>query len=135
MSLADLTERRKADRAVMAGHVAELAAEHGLDAVVTGEQHGSRQTAVGLTGPHGLRLTVQFRGSSPQSAPDIYVLSWHGVAAGWRLDPAAFGDVNRFHGHKATDVARSFTQLHYLLARRFQAIADGSAFVQAAPPA
>jgi hypothetical protein len=121
-----LTERHKADRALMAGTVAELAREHGLTAWVTGEQHGSRRTSVGLAGPHGLKLAMYFDGKSPQ--PDSYVLSWYGTEDGWRLNPGAFGNVNRFHGHKATDVAYDFNALVTKLGRRFAAIADGSAF-------
>jgi hypothetical protein len=126
--LGSLSERRKADRALMAGIVAELARVHGLNAIVTDEQHGSRKTSVDLAGPHGLKLTVQFRGSSPQAMPDTYVLSWYGVEAGWRLAPGVFGDVNPYHGHKATDVVHGFRGLAGLLARHFAAIADGSAF-------
>jgi hypothetical protein len=131
MSESTLTERRKADRALMAGTVAELAVMHGLSAVVTGEQHVSRQTSVELAGPHGLKTAVRFRGNTPQSAPDTYVLSWHGVKAPWQLWPGAFGDVNPYHGTKATDVARGFDALLGLLERRFAAIADGSAFILA----
>jgi hypothetical protein len=123
-----LTERRKDDRALMAGHVAELARQYGLCAVVTGEQHGSRETSVDLTFPHGLKLTVKFRGRSHGAGPDTYVLSWHGVEDGWRLVPGAFGAVNTFHGHKATDVAHGFDSLLSLLERRFARITDGSAF-------
>jgi hypothetical protein len=129
MSSTTLTERRKADRAIMAGTVAELARQYELSALVTGEQHGSRQTSVELTGPHGLKLAVRFRGNTPQSAPDTYVLSWHGVKAPWQLWPGTFGDVNPYHGCKATDVARGFDALLWLLERRFTAIADGSAFI------
>jgi hypothetical protein len=128
-----LTERRKDDRALMAGTVAELAVMHGLSAVVTGEQHGSRQTSVDIAGPHTLGVTVRFRGDSPQDRPDTYVLSWHmrpwaDEGKGWSLNPAAFVD-QRSHDTKATDVARGFDTLAGLLARRFAAIADGSAFV------
>jgi hypothetical protein len=41
------------------------------------------------------------------------------------------GSVNPYHGHKATDVARGFRALYWLLERRFASIADGSAFVPA----
>jgi hypothetical protein len=124
-----LTERRKADREMMAGTVAELARQHDLHATVTGEQHGSRKTAVELAGPHGLKLTVQFRGDSPSSLPDTYVLNWHGADKDWRLNPAVFSDVNPHHGCKATDVTRGFRALEALLLRRFARIADGSAFI------
>lgn len=132
-----LSETRKTDRAVMAGHVEGLARSHGLRAEVAAGGRGplgdgSRAVHVDVEGPHGLKVTVVFDGNSPQSAPDTYVLSWHGVEDGWRLFPAVFGgSVNPYHGHKATDVAHGFRDLTELLTRRFTAIADGSAFVPA----
>jgi hypothetical protein len=130
-----LTERRKADRALMAGSVAELARQYGLRAVVTGEQHGSRETSVNLSGSNGLELTVHFRGDSVQREPDTHVLSWHmrsraDESKGWRLNPAAFsGGINPYHGRKATDVVHGFQALCELLKQRFAAIADGRAFI------
>jgi len=126
----NLSASRKADRAVMALDVAELAREHGLTAEYKPEQPGTRLAAVGIVGPHGLKLTVTFDGSSRRAqAPDVHVLSWHGVDEGVRLNPRAFARVNTYHGHKATDVARGFAQLRNTLRQRFAAIADGSAFV------
>ncbi len=125
-----ITERRKADRAIMALQVVDLASEYGLAAWHRPEQPGTRRTAVDLSGPHGLKLTVRFRGDSPQTVPGTYVLSWYGVEPGWRLDPHAFGNVNPYHGDLATDVARSFPHLRALLRDRFTVIADGSAFIQ-----
>lgn len=124
--MTELTERRKADRARMAGAVAELARTHGLGVMVYPELPGTRRCSVDLHGPHGLGLTVSFDGASPQPVADTYVLSWHGSSR--RLRQAAFGSVNRHHGHKATDVARGFPELAALLARRLSAIAGGSAF-------
>jgi hypothetical protein len=130
MSATTLTERRKADRALMAGTVAELARQYELSTTVTGEQHGSRQTSVELAGPHGLKLSVRFRGVTPQSTADVYVLSWWGTEDGWQLNPDGFPRVNEYHGHKATDVARGFAELTALLEQRFAAITDGSAFIR-----
>jgi hypothetical protein len=137
--MSELTERRKADRAVMVKQVAALAEGHGITAEVRSGGRGplsdaSRAVSVNLAGPHTLGLTVIFDGNSPQSEPDTYVLSWHmrpraDEGKGRQLAPHAFGSVNSYHGHKATDVARGFAQLYYLLSRRFAAIADGSAFV------
>ncbi len=131
-----LTERRKADRAIMAQRVAELAAVHGVRASVVAELPGTRLAGVVLAGPHTLGLTVEFRGSSPHAEPDTYVLSWHmrpwsDEGKGWALNPAAFV-AQRSHDTVATDVAYGFRPLLDLLARRFAAIADGSAFVQEA---
>lgn len=130
MTTPALTERRKADRAKMAAQVAELAAEHGIAArIVSGEHQRPRAMFVNLEGPHGLRLTVAFDGASQQSRPDTYVLSWHGVGDGWRLNPAAFPRANMHHGRKATDIVYGFAGLLALLRRRFEAISDGSAFI------
>lgn len=133
IDLGALTERRKADRAVMAEHVAQLARSHGLSAYVTVDE-AIKQASVDLVGPHGLTLIVRFRGNTPQCEPDTYVLSWYGVDEGCRLDPRVFaaGSVNPHHGHKATEVANGFRELAGLLARRFASIEDGSAFVQSA---
>jgi hypothetical protein len=120
---------------MMAGRVAQLALDHGLDNLTTGEQQGSRRTSVDVTGPHGLRLTMAFNGNGPHPQADTYVLSWYGVEPGWRLAPDAFGNVNPHHGHKATDVVHGFRSLENLLARRFAAIADGTAFLEREPQA
>jgi hypothetical protein len=127
-----LSERRKDDRALMAGHVAGLARMHGLSARIHPEKRGTRRTAVDLAGSHGLSVTVAFDGNSPHRLDggwDTYVLSWHGVEEGWRLHPDRFRSVNSYHGHKATDVVHGFTALQDLLRWRFATIADGSAFV------
>lgn len=123
-----LSVTRKADRAVMAARVAELAGEYGLAAWQTS---GPRMRGVDVAGPHGLKLTVKFDGGSSQ--PDVYVLSWHGTEDGIRLNPARFGDVNSFHGHKATDVVHGFASLYDVLACRFLDISEGTAFVSEVP--
>ena len=126
-----MSARSKADRGAMASQVAALAVEFGLTAVHRIEEPGTRRTSVDLAGPHGLRLTVKFDGAGPD--PNIYVLSWHGVDAGYLLSPDRFSHVNPHHGRKATDVAHGATALLDRLRIRFAAIADGSAFV-AEPP-
>jgi hypothetical protein len=125
---APLTTQHEADRKNMARRVADLAAGYGL---TTSRTSGPRMRAVEVFGPHGLRVTVKFDGSLPAGPDgDVYVLSWHGVEDGVRLAPYVFGPrVNPFHGHKATDVARGFGMLAVLLDRRFEAIADGTAFI------
>jgi hypothetical protein len=123
-----LTETRKQDRAIMADYVAGLARWHGLAAEVGGELPGVRRTEVNITCPHGLQLTVRFRGDSPHAAPNTYVLSWHSLECGYRLVPGMFDDVNPYHGGKATDRAYDFNALATKLSRRFASIADGSAF-------
>jgi hypothetical protein len=123
-----LTSRRKADRAEMSRQVAGLAAEYGL----TAEQVTSTgMNSVDLAGPHGLRLTVRFYGSSTRGGPDpdTFCLSWYGVEEGARLHPGMFGNVNKYHGSKATDVAVGFAQLLRILRERFAVIRSGTAFI------
>jgi hypothetical protein len=123
--LAALSARRKGDRQVMALRLVNLTGEYKLVANWIPEVKGSRRTHVDIEGPHGLKLSVRFDGNG--SDPDTYVLSWHGVED-VRLAPGKFYSVNKFHGHKATDVAYGWAQLMNLLRRRFAAVRDGSAF-------
>lgn len=128
-----LSARRKADRGDMAQQVIDLASEYGLTVTAFPEQAGSRRASVSVGSiTYGLRVAVKFDGQAAD--PDIYVLSWFGVKDGWRLHPGMFGNVNSFHGHKATDVARGFAQLLRILRERFTVIADGSAFITATVP-
>jgi hypothetical protein len=126
-----LTERRKGDRAVMAAHVADLARMHGLTAEVA-PGLDKRELCANLAGPHGLRLTVRFRGDSPQCEPDTYVLSWcllPRMDDGYRLNPHVFEAVNSHHGCKATEVANGYRELCELLSNRFAHIMGRTAFV------
>lgn len=126
---AELTERRKSDRAELASLVIGMAERYGLSAVVLPRRESEHRSDVSITGPHGLSLTVAFDGNSPhRPAWDTHVLSWHGVGEGWRLRLGKFSSINPHHGHKATDVTRGSGELITLLERRFAAIADGSAF-------
>lgn len=131
-----LTERRKADRAVMARYVAQLAEAYGLTSEVA-PGLGARELCAKLAGPHGLRLTVRFRGDTPQCEPDTYVLSWHMMPRqddGYQLNPDVFDSVNLYHGCKATDVANGYRDLTELLGNRFAHIMGRTAFVRAELP-
>lgn len=130
--MAELSARRKADRAAMAHRVVDLADEYQLAAWHRPEAEGSRRTSVDLECPRGLKLTVTFDGDTRWNGPDVYVLSWYGVEDGTRLHPGMFRDVNPYHGHKATDVARGFADLEWTLRERFAVIRDDSAFVVSA---
>lgn len=125
-----LTERRKGDRAVMARYVAQLAEAYGLTAW---EGSDVRERSVSVKGPHGLGLTVRFRGNTPQCEPDTYVLSWHMAPRmddGYRLNPRVFEAVNPHHGCKATEVANGYRELCELLSNRFAHITGRTAFVR-----
>lgn len=136
--MAELTERRQADRARMADAVADLARTYGLRAEIVPGQAGQRHTEVRISGPHTLGLTVRLDGSSPHPEPDTYVLSWHmkprsAEGAGWLLKPSEFQNVNPYHGTKATDIARGWDQLGRVLTLRFRSIASGAAFTHRYP--
>ena len=124
----ELTSRRKADRAVMAGRIADLAREYGLAVVALPEQAATRKMSVAVGGPYGLRLTVDFDGASSGPGLDVYVLNWHGLR-GARFNRRRLVRVNPYHGHKATDVVYGFDELYGLLRPRFASVADGSAFI------
>jgi hypothetical protein len=133
LDLGTLSETRKADRAVMAAHVADLARMHGLSAEVRAGARGPRQVVAELAGPHGLQLAVRFDGDTPQCEPDTYVLSWcmqPGKDDGYRLNPRVFESVNPYHGTKATEVANGYRELCELLSNRFAHIMGRTAFVR-----
>ncbi len=125
----ELTARRKTDRQAMALQVIDLADEYRFAAWYKPEQPGTRRATVDLEFPRGLKLTVKFDASPGGTDPDTYVLNWHGVVEGTRLDPCWFGSVNPYHGHKATDVARGFEALQDLLRQRFASVRDDYAFI------
>jgi hypothetical protein len=136
--VAELTARRKTDRAEMARQVTELAREYGLTARYLPEKAGTRSASVDLGSvTYGLRVAVRFNGSRRnglgQPAADVFVLNWYGVRDGWQLHPGMFGNVNPHHGHKATDVAHGFAQLLRILRERFTVIASGAAFITERP--
>lgn len=118
------TEKRKADRQAMAEAVITLAEQNNYSGKVS---ELDRRLVVELTFYNGLQLMMAFDGLR---GLDTYVLSWHGVVEGIRLNEAKFGSVNAYHGHKATDFAYGFPGLMDLLGRRIASIKDGSAFFE-----
>jgi hypothetical protein len=123
-----LTERRKADREIMAQQVFDMAFDLGASAAMILPGFNPREICVHIETPQGLRLSVNFNGKSPQRKPDTYVLSWHmGHDATAKLAPA-FGDVNPHHWRKSTDVVHGYAALLELLRRRLGQVLDGTAF-------
>lgn len=132
-----LTERRKADRLKMVEGVRALAQRYGLEARVIDKPYGDamypQRIDVRLKHDRGLCLTVDFDGRSCQ--PDVHVLSWHmdlDVRDLW-LAPAAWGSINEFHYHKATDVARGYDALLATLELRFGRLRNGEAYADVKP--
>lgn len=122
-----LTEKRQKDRLKMAYEVTKLAEAHGAT-VERQDFSGLKPRSIDLliTAARGLSLSLDFDGQSCQ--PDVFVLSWHfrGVTDACLAD--AFGDLNRHHFRKATDIAHGFDDLMDILARRLAQAESGEAF-------
>lgn len=132
-----LSERRKADRMMMAEGVRALAERYGLEAVVKDKPYGDtmypQRIDCRLRHARGLCLTVDFDGKSCQ--PDVHVLSWHmnsDAGAVW-LNPSMWGSINLFHFHKATDIAHGYEDLLAVLELRFGRLKSGDAYCDAKP--
>ena len=125
----NLTEKKKADRIKMAELVRALAVEMGLTAEVVDKPFGDmspHMIMVKIRSKEGLKLHVDFDGKTSQ--PDVHVLSWHmDTDVDTRLADA-FGDINRFHYCKATDIAYGTDELLRILAWKFLKIQNGTAF-------
>lgn len=126
MKTAELTERRKADRAAMTKLIAEIAASHGAAVDIASDQ--PNDVRIEIEHPAGLRCYVWLSGRSIQ--PDIHVIPWHlAVGCSRRLDPS-FGDVNPYHFRKATHVAHGWSALAAEIERGLVAASNGSAFIK-----
>lgn len=121
-----LTERRKEDRIEMADHIAKLARESGVEVVIAAPCWDEKDIHVNITARHGLCVSVEFGHRSCQ--PDVYVLSWHFNNQGEVRLSTLFGDVNRCHFRKSTQVAHGFVGLCQTLSSSLAMIQDGSAF-------
>ena len=120
---AALTERRKADRVIMAERIQAISASFG--AVCERCQLGT-ELIISIRTARGLRVGVGLDGRSVQ--PDVFVMAWNIASdSDAKLSPN-FGDVNSCHYHKATHVAHGFDAVAAELARGLSMDADGSAF-------
>ena len=134
---ATLTAGRKADRAAMCTMVADLCAVRGIPHEIEDPWiYGDRSAAVRILPPDGPHATIYFDGSQPRRYRDVHVLSWHMPNVRRRIadtfcNPA---DINRYHQHKATDLAHGFDNLMRLLADRLDKIGAGLA-TEPEPPA
>jgi len=131
VAVKQLNVARAADRETMARQVEALVAKYRAwtcerDDVIDGTE--GRELWLNLSGPHGLKLTLDLDGDSHQQRQGTFVLSWHGVDADVRLAPTFAPSVNTFHWHKATDVCEGWADVLAVLARRLQSACDGSAF-------
>lgn len=122
-----LTEKRQKDRLKMAYEVTKLAEASGAK-VERQDFSGWKPRSIDLliTTARGLSLALDFDGESVQ--PDVYVLSWHFRGTTDACLSDAFGNLNRYHYRKATDVAHGFDELLSVLAQRLDQALTGEAF-------
>lgn len=126
----NLKESRKKDREIMLRAMQRLCEKFGVPYELDREFLGNtRAVAIGIRGPAGLALTIDFDGNSCQS--DVFVLSWH-MMTDSRFDnnviKSDFAQSrNEYHKRKATDVFRGFERLIRIMSVRLQRIADGTA--------
>lgn len=122
--MAELTERRAADRAKMADELERIATAAGAT-VTRPESYSSREIRLEIKVTGGARIHVDFDGDSCQ--PDTHVCTWN-----VELDsPACFGDfgsVNKYHRRKATRVCYGFDHLCETLQRDIAKLLSGEAY-------
>lgn len=123
-----LTERKKADRAIMAERLIALAVECGAKAEIEDwyPRVHPRGVLVRIVGPRGLEVGIDFDGESSQ--PDTICLPWCiSVDSNARL-ANTFGDVNQFHHRKCTAFAEGFDDLLRQVRRGLELANNGAAF-------
>jgi len=127
MDLSKLNVARAKDREAMAALVVAL-----VQPPWTWERRdglwSSREVAIELTGPHGLKVAVEFNGASKQDREGTFILSWHDVQDPHKLARSFAPSVNESHWHKATDVCDGLEDLLNVLKPRMASAVDGSAF-------
>lgn len=132
----NVKETRKEDREIMLRAMQRLCEKFGVPYEIDRAFLGSaRAVAIGIRGPTGLALTVDFDGNSCQ--PDVFVLSWH-MMTDSRFDNTIIRSDfaqshNEYHKRKATDVFRGFESLIRVMSIRLQRIADGTATEEGEP--
>ena len=124
-----LTERKQRDRIRMAELLVEAVnnaggAAHAVESIT------SRDIRIKVTAPGGAYVEVEFDGDSPQ--PDVFVATWNidREHRETRFCPS-FGQVNSFHGRKASRVAHGFEALRRQIAQDVEACDLGIAYINA----
>lgn len=120
-----LTERRKADRLIMADQVRALARE--LGATVEDEEPLTpREIRFRINHPGGATIGLDFDGDSTQ--PDVHVACWNVNLDSPACFSDAFGDINPFHFRKSQFVARGLDALLARLKRDLGMLNDGTGY-------
>lgn len=122
-----LTERRALDRLRMAELLVEAVNDAG-GAARPKESITGRDIQLKITAPGGAYVYVEFDGESVQ--PDVYVVTWNidRERRDVRFAPS-FGQVNNFHGRKATRVARGFIELRKQIVADIESCNLGTAYL------
>ncbi|MDW9491723.1 hypothetical protein [Sinorhizobium meliloti] len=129
MDIAKLSETRKADRAKIAELVSALCSEFRIDHSWTREGFDEaypKAHVITIMAPRGLCVRIELDGESCQ--PNVHVLPWHVSHAVDTCLADAFGDINKYHFRKLTDVAYGTDGLLRHLRQKFELIKSGAAF-------
>lgn len=133
--LSNLSEKRKAERKVLAREMHRLCVDHGIPAVIEWDpferRAKNREVHVRIKDKGGLCCSVEFDGQTPQAILDTYVVSWHmdWQTLGNRRIAGDFAQSrNSVHRLKATDVFHGVTTLFINMDRRLEKLADGTAY-------
>lgn len=125
-----LSERRKADRALMAAHLENLVTICGATAKIEDKPYGDsspRLIRVEVEAARGLRCGFDFDGDSTQ--PDVFVNPWHmSLDTDACLSDVFPGSVNPYHFTKSTTVCHGFDELCQHVKQVLEMAKDGTAF-------
>lgn len=124
--MAELSERRKADRQMMAEILVAEMILAGAEAEIDNEYGGPREIMVRITAPGGAFISVDFDGDSCQ--PDVHVCTWNTRGLVF-LNPDLLGDVNPHHYGKVNRVARGLGSLLWLLKQDVAKFVDGRGYL------
>lgn len=126
-----LTERRRADREIMAGMVERLCAEMGVPCS-RDQSPGRRDMAVRIE-PRDAVVGIEFDGSHFNTQPDVFCMPWNIQFASDKRFSDAFGravgaEVNPFHRRKCMGFADGIESLLLRLRAAMDCINRGDAF-------
>lgn len=132
MAKSTLSERYKADRAVMASELQALVGDCGAT-VVDVVTHPT-EVLIRVCAPGGLGVFVELEQRNP-CGTDQYMLSWcmDGTTE-LKLSDDFPGQVNTYHRRKATTFASGYEDLKDKLRSCLKMAADGSAYLKVSAP-
>ncbi|MDX0267666.1 hypothetical protein GOC13_07465 [Sinorhizobium meliloti] len=129
VDISRLSETRKADRAQIAQLVSDLCSEYRIDHSWTREGFDEaypKAHVIVVMAPRGVRVRIELEGDSCQ--PNVHVLPWHMASDVDTCFADAFGEINRHHFRKLTDVAYGTDGLLMHLRQKFELIKSGAAY-------